>query len=342
VRRCPGATFVRGEFAAYRSASRAVRAVLERHAPVVVMTGLDEGYLDLSGTDLLHPVSLLDYATTIRRDVHRETALDCSIGIGSNRMIAKIASDTAKPRGICEVRPGWERGFLAGLPLSVLPGIGPTTTRRLAARGLTDIAQVQAMSDAELAALLGREAALSLRRRSEGRGGTRLGARERPKSVSRETTFRRDVADPDELDRVLLLLTTRVAGQLREEGLQAGALVLKLRHGDFHTVTRRTTLRPPTALDATLLAAARHLLAPAFAEAGRRGQAVRLLGVAATNLRAAEAPELFPDPAARRSEDVARAIDRVRERFGFDAVKPGRLTARRDREQARGREPEEP
>lgn len=338
VRRCPGATFVRGEFASYREASRAVREVLERHAPVVVMTGLDEGYLDLSGTDLLHPVSLLGYATMIRHEVHRETALDCSIGIGGNRMIAKIASDAAKPRGICEVRPGWERGFLAGLPLAALPGIGPHAARRLAERGLVDIHQVQEMALDELARLIGRDEAIALKRRADGRSGTRRTARAGPRSMSRETTFSRDVSDADELDRVLLLLTARVASQLREEGLRAGAVVLKLRHGDFHTVTRRTTVKPPSDLDGALLGAVRGLLAPAFADARRRGQAVRLLGVAATNLTAEHAAELFDDPARRRTEEVARAVDRVRERYGFDAVKPGRLTSKRESERARKRE----
>ncbi len=331
VRRCPGATFVRGEFAAYRHASRAVRAVLERHAPLVVMTGLDEGYLDLSGTDLLHPVSLLGVATHLRGEVHRETGLDCSIGIGGNRMIAKIASDVAKPRGICEVRPGWEAGFLAGLPLSALPGIGPMTARRLAERGLTDIAQVQAMPHGELARLIGHDEAHVLARRAAGHGGTALHRRVQPKSVSRETTFRTDVSDPESLDRTLLLLVARVAGQLREEGLVAGAMVLKLRHADFHTVTRRRALTPPSAMDADLLQAARVLLAPALGEARRRGQAIRLLGVAAGNLGTHAAAELFTDPVRQRHEEVTRAVDRVRERFGFDAVKPGRLATKRDR-----------
>jgi DNA polymerase-4 len=284
VRRCPDATFVRGEFNSYRRASRKVRQVLEQFAPIVIMTGLDEGYLDLSGTDLLHPVSLLDFATNLRNTVHREAGLDCSIGIGANRMIAKIASDYAKPRGICEVRPGWERGFMAGLPLQALPGIGPRTAERLAERGLTDVAQVQALSQTELERLVGREDAVVLARRAEGRGGTSLARRDQPKSVSRETTFRHDVSDLRELDRVLLLLTARMAAQLRDEQLVAGAVVLKLRHGNFTTLTRRTTLTPPAALDAPLLDAARRLLSPAFADARRQGQAVRLIGVAGTSL----------------------------------------------------------
>ncbi len=328
VRRCPGATFTRGEFASYRTASRQVRAVLERFAPLVVMTGLDEGYLDLSGTDLLHPVSLLGLATELRSAVHAETELDCSVGIGANRMIAKIASDYAKPRGICEVRPGWERGFLAGLPLAALPGIGPHTAKRLAERGLVDVADVQAMDRDALEKLVGRDEAISLARRADGRGGASLTRRVKAKSVSRETTFRRDVTDPVELDRVLLLLVTRMAGQLRDEGLLAGALVLKLRHGDFRTVTRRTTLKPATALDAPLLSTARRLLGPAFAEARGRGQAIRLLGVAATALQATGEDDLFPAEEAIRRASVTRAVDSVRSRFGFDALRPGRLVDR--------------
>ncbi len=223
VRLCPDATFVRGEFLRYREASRAVREVLLRHSHNVVMTGLDEGYLDFSGTDLLHPVSLLDTAARLRDVVHAATGLHCSIGIGCNRMIAKLATDFAKPRGICEVREGWERGFLAGLPLSALPGVGPRTAARLAERGLQDVAQVQAMSQVELARLVGDDEATHLARRAAGHGGTVLREQSLPKSISRETTFSRDVSDPDELDRVLLLLTARVGNQLREEGLAAGA-----------------------------------------------------------------------------------------------------------------------
>lgn len=325
VRRCPGATFVGGEFASYRRASRKVRQVLEQFAPVVVMTGLDEGYLDLSGTDLLHPLSLMDFATEIRGAVHRESGLDCSIGIGANRMIAKIASDYAKPRGICEVRAGWERGFMAGLPLKALPGVGPRTAERLASRGLSDVAQVQVMPIDELSKLVGRDEAVLLIRRAEGRGGTSLSRRDQPKSVSRETTFRRDVSDARELDRVLLLLTARLAAQLREEQLVAGAVVLKLRHADFTTLTRRTTLKPASALDQSILETARRLLLPAFADARRRGQAIRLLGVAGTNLTPAGPADLFAPPAQLRQETVTRAVDAVRARFGFDALHSGRL-----------------
>lgn len=337
VRRCPDATFTSGGFGWYRDASRAVRTVLERFAPVVVMTGLDEGYLDLSGTDLLHPVSLLDFATTIRTAVHAEAGLDCSIGIGPNRMIAKIASDYAKPRGICEVRTGWERGFLAGLPLKALPGIGPRTAERLASRGLEDVHQVQQMPHDELVRLLGRDEAIALSRRVEGRGGTVLTRREQPVSISRETTFNRDISDAEELDRVLLLLASRVTAQLREEELVAATVVLKLRHHDFATITRRVTLDQPTDLDQPIRDTARKLLAPAFRDALQNGKSVRLLGVAVTNLQPAGHPELFTDPDTARKQSVTRAVDEVRSKYGFDAVRPGKLVGKREGEKARKR-----
>jgi len=325
ARRCPEATFVKGEFAWYRDASRAVRAVLEAHAPRVVMVGLDEGYLDFTGTDLLHPVSLLGQATAIRTAVHREAGLDCSIGIGPNRMIAKIASDYAKPRGVCEVRPGWERGFLAGLPLRALPGIGPRTAERLAARGLTDVAQVQEMGLEALAALVGRDEAIHLARRAEGRGSARVRPREQAKSVSRETTFAADLRDAEALDRVLVLLVAKVAAQLRDERLVAGALVLKLRHADFHTITRRRRLPAATAADAPLREVARALLSPALREALARGQAVRLLGVAAVGLEPTPLDDLFGGDGTGRERDVTRAVDSVRARYGFEAIRPARV-----------------
>lgn len=329
VRLCPAAVFVAGEFVHYRAASRAVRAIFLNHTPIVSMSGLDEGYLDFSGTDLLHPVSLLDAAGALRAQVKSATGLDASIGIGSNRMIAKLASDFAKPRGICEVRPGWERGFMAGLPLSALPGIGPVTAARLAERGLRDVSQIQEMPAPNLVRLLGRDEAMQLTRRAGGLGGAALRADGPPKSVSRETTFLQDVRSPEKLDRVLLLLIARVANQLREQGVAAGGIVLKLRHGDFVTVTRSATLTERTSLDAELLAAARPLLADAWASARTRGQAVRLLGIATTRLAQTEAPDLFETDLRVRQRGVTAAVDSVRTKFGFDALRSGALVGRK-------------
>lgn len=331
VRLCPQATFFQGSFIHYRDASRAVRAVLQRFSPTVVMASLDEAYLDFAGTDRLYPVSLLPVAERIRDTVREETGLDCSIGMGPNRMIAKLASDYAKPRGLMEVRAGWEEGFLAGLPLAALPGVGPKTAARWAELGLTDVFQVQRMDEAALGRLVGDDAR-GLKRRAHGHGGSTLRGERLPKSVSRETTLSRDLRDPVELEAILSLLTARVAGQLREEQLVGRTVTLKLRHDDFRTVTRRRTLETATDLDAELYDAARALFREAFEEVRERNRGVRLIGIAATNLGVAAEADLLESPERQRLRELSVAVDKVRGKYGFGAVTPGSvLRARRKR-----------
>jgi DNA polymerase-4 len=331
VRLCPQATFFQGSFPHYRDASRAVRAVLQRHSPTVVMASLDEAYLDFGGTERLYPVSLLPQAERLRDDVRQETGLDCSIGIGPNRMIAKLASDSAKPRGLMEVRAGWEEGFLAGLPLQALPGIGPKTAAGLAELGLRDVHQIQTMSEGALERLLGGEAR-ALKRRAHGFGGTTLSGGRLPRSMSRETTLSRDLRDAEALESILALLVARVAGQLREEQLVARTVTLKLRHDDFHTVTRRRTLEIATDLDGEIYGTARELFREAFQDVRRRNRGVRLIGVAATNLGAAAEADLFEPEARRRQRELSSAVDKVREKYGFGSMTPGAALRARRRE----------
>ncbi len=324
VRLCPQATFFQGAFTHYRDASRAVRTVLQDFSPTVVMASLDEAYLDFSGTERQYPVSLLPVAEELRDQVKQRTGLDASIGIGPNRMIAKMASDCAKPRGLMEVRAGWELGFLAGLPLSALPGVGPKTAQRWAELGLTDVYQVQAMDEQDLGRLIGADAR-GLKLRVQGQGGSVLRADRLPKSVSRETTLSRDLRDPERLERILALLTARVAAQLRDEQILAKAVTLKLRHDDFRTVTRRRTLEIATDLDAELYHAVRTLFRAAFADVRNRDRAVRLIGIAATNLGTAAEEDLFEPPERIRLRHLTEAVEKVRGKFGFDAVTPGTI-----------------
>ena len=319
VRLCPQATFFQGSFANYRKASQAVKAVLEDFAPWVVMSSLDEAYLDFGGTERLHPISLLPVAEQLRDRVQRETGLDCSVGIGSNRMIAKLASDCAKPRGLMEVRPGWEVGFLAGLPLRAMPGVGPKTAERWAELGLTEVHQIQNMTERALERLIGVDAR-TLKLRAHGQGGTTLRPDRLPKSVSRETTLSRDLRDPGELERILALLTARVAGQLRDEQILARAVTMKLRHDDFRTVTRRRTLEIATDLDAEIYLAARALFREAFEDVRRRDRGVRLIGVAATELGTVAEEDLFEASERSRLRLLTAAVDKVRGKFGFNAV----------------------
>jgi DNA polymerase IV len=324
VRLCPQATFFQGSFANYKRASLAVRRVLQDFSPLVVMSSLDEAYLDFGGTERLHPVSLLPVAEQLRVRIKRETGLDCSVGIGSNRMIAKLASDFTKPRGLMEVRPGWEEGFLAGLPLRALPGVGPKTAERWAELGLQDVHQIQHMSEQTIERLIGADAR-PLKLRAHGQGGTTLRQDRLPKSVSRETTLSRDLRDPEELERILALLTARVAAQLRDEEILARAVTMKLRHDDFRTVTRRRTLETATDLDAELYLAARSLFRNAFQEVRSRNRGVRLIGIAATDLGAAAEEDLFESPERIRLRVLTEAVDKVRGKFGFDAMTPGSI-----------------
>ena len=324
VRLCPEATFFQGSFGDYRKASLAVRAVLEDFSPIVVMSSLDEAYLDFGGTERLHPISLLPVAEQLRDQVKSTTGLDCSVGIGPNRMIAKLASDCAKPRGLMEVRSGWEVGFLAGLPLRAMPGVGPKTAERWAELGLTDVHQIQTLTEQALERLIGADA-WPLKLRAHGQGGTTLRPQRLPKSVSRETTLSRDLRDPDQLERILALLTARVAAQLRDEQIVARAVTMKLRHDDFRTVTRRRTLETATDLDAEIYLAARSLFREAFEEVRRRNRGVRLIGVAATNLGTAAEEDLFEPPERSRLRLLTEAVDKVRGKFGFDAVTPGSI-----------------
>lgn len=275
VQLCPRATFFQGSFIHYRDASRDVRAVLERFSPVVAMASLDEAYLDFGGTERLYPVSLLPVAEQLRDEVKRGTGLDCSVGIGPNRMIAKMASDAAKPRGLMEVRAGWEERFLAGLPLRALPGVGPKTAVRWQELGLEDVWQIQQMEEPSLERLIGGEAR-ALKRRAHGFGGTTLSGHRAAKSVSRETTLSHDLRDPETLEAALGLRTARVAGQLREEHLVARTVTLKLRHDDFRTITRRRTLAIATDLDGELYETVRELFRVAFEDVRRRNRGVRL------------------------------------------------------------------
>jgi DNA polymerase-4 len=248
-------------------------------------------------------------------------------------MVAKIASDRAKPRGLMEVRAGWEEGFLAWLPLGALPGVGPKTAARWAELGLSDVYQVQAMTESALERLVGGEAR-GLKRRAHGHGGSTLRGERLPQSVSRETTLSRDLRDREELEAILLLLTARVAGQLREEQLVGRTVSLKLRHDDFRTVTRRHTLETATDLDAEIYEAARALFREAFEEVRRRNRGVRLIGVAATNLGVAAEADLFESAGRQRLRELSVAVDKVRGKYGFSAVTSGSvLRARR-----RGRE----
>lgn len=327
-RRCPDAVWLRGSPGLYRRAGRAVRAIFRRFTPAVDAISIDEAALDLGGTERLHGPPA-ETAERIRRTVLEETGLPVSMGLAGSRVVARIASDLAKPAGFLHVWPGREAAFLAPLPLSRMPGIGPATRERLEAFNLRTIGDLARIDPVYLEASFG-EHGRTLAVRARGLDDGRIAeGEERPKSIGRECTFEEDTADVAFCEAILHALSERACRDLRSRGLTARTVGLKLRYRDFTTVTRRTTLPAPTDGDRTVAAVARDLFRAAY----ERRVSVRLLGVSLSNLTAA-APQLdlFASPRALDWERLVGPLDRLRDRYGFGVVRTGPTLLAADRD----------
>ena len=319
-RLCPHALFLRGDFRRYEEASQAFHALLSRYTPLVEPAGLDEAYLDLTGCEAVAGAPL-DAASHIRACVRRELSITASIGLATSKTAAKIASDAAKPDGLLDVPRGQEAAFLAPLPVRRLPGVGPQVEAALAAVGVRSLGQLAALPETRLRSLLGRHGP-GLATRARGVDHSAVRALRAPvRSVSREGTFAGDISDAAALRAVLRSYCESVAVDLRRQGRRARSLTLKLRYGDFTTITRSLTVDPPSHADAVLYEAATALLEAALA---RDGRALRLIGFGASNL--VEDAVQLPLEEARwqRLERLDRAVDRLRLKYGRRCLQTGR------------------
>jgi DNA polymerase-4 len=319
-RLCPQAIFVEGHPERYREYSDRVFHVFERYSPLVEMASIDEAYLDLTGCDrLLGPA--LAAAHRLHEEVRRETSLPCSIGIGTTRLIAKIASDQAKPNGILWVVPGAEADFLAPLDVRKIPGVGPVTEKNLRQHGIRKVADLAERDEDFLEAEFGLWGlALAGKARGEDAGGwfdTPVAAGEDAKSLSHETTYGQDTADPAMLESTLAQLSQMVGRRLRESGLHGRTVQLKLRYSDFSTITRARTLPETTQLDNVIFEAARDL----FRANWKRGCKVRLLGVQVASLSRREGQlDLLEGGHKDKWRRALAAADRLRDRYGERTV----------------------
>jgi len=241
LRRCPHTVFVHPRHALYRQYSRAVWDTVGEVVPRLERTGLDEGYLDLSGvaSDFTRARAV---AAAVQTSVRATTSLTCSLGVSTSKVVCKIASDRRKPAGITVVPPGREAGFLAPLPIRVLPGVGPRAEERLARAGVTTIGALASLPDAELKAVLPGSLGPLLRDRARGIDARDLELEGEPVSVSAEDTFARDVSDREALHAEIRRLSELVSDRLRRSGLCGRTVTAKLRYGDFSIRTRSTTL----------------------------------------------------------------------------------------------------
>jgi DNA polymerase-4 len=326
LRLCPNAVLVEGHRDRYVEMSRQVMALLGEYTPLLEPISIDEAFLDVTGTEA-HYGPPGDLAQTIQDRIETELKLSASLGVATNKLVAKIASDFRKPHGITVVPPGEEAAFLAPLAVRKLWGVGEVTGRELAKLGIQTIGDLARLSLEELQARFGAHGE-GMWHAAHGIDDSPVTPEHEAKSLSREETFAQDVRDPAVLRRELLRLSDAVAARLRRHDFQARTVSLKLRYGDFTTMTRQVTLPQPTDAGPIICAQATALLDAAW----DRRRPVRLLGVAAENLvRLPRQLRLFEQEAEAdevRHERQARldaALDRIRARFGDRAVQRASL-----------------
>src|SRR5579864_7500792 len=282
---CPQAVFVDGHPERYRACSEKVHEVLQAFSPQVEMASIDEAYLDMTGTARLHGPPLLA-AHKLHQRMKDETRLNCSIGIGASRLIAKVSSAQAKPNGVLWIVPGEEAKFLAPLDVREIPGVGKVMEKHLHELGINKVGDLARLEQEELEERFGKWGlALAGKARGEDAGGwfdSEVGADSEAKSISHEHTYNEDTADASQLEATLMRLSEMVGRRLREANFYTRTIQLKLRYKDFTTITRAHTLASPTQLDTEIFEQIRAL----FRKNWQQGAPVRLLGVHASSFEA--------------------------------------------------------
>ena len=320
-RRCPDAVYLRPRMAHYAAVSRQIRHILDEISPLVEAVSIDEAYLDLTGLDrLMGPPALV--GARVKQLIRDRVGLSASVGIGPNRLVAKLASDHRKPDGLTVVAPEDVQGFLDPLPVASLRGVGERTLPLLHRLGIRSVRDLRGCSLVVLQEALGARTARALHAQAHGIGSAEVIADAARKSISRETTFAEDQTDPAMLLATLAGLAQEVAGTARRQHLAGRVVRLKVRYSGFETHTRQQALAAPTACERELFVRGRALL-----ERGRLpAKPVRLIGIGLCSLRAPEQtqPDLFdgPDQATRDSR-IASTMDAVNARFGTGALRFG-------------------
>jgi DNA polymerase-4 len=316
-RLCPDLVMVASRHGQYLKFSRQVQDILREYSPVVEMASVDEFYLDMTGCQRLHE-SMFAAAAGIKGHIRKKLGLPSSIGLGSNKLIAKIATNLCKPDGLLWVFPGEEASFLAPLPVGHLPGIGRHTDDRLQELGIRTIGDLSQFPPPLLSAVFGKWGR-QMSERARGLCISPVTESREPKSISREVTFSTDTVDPLVLETTLCRLTERAGYGLRRLGMTAGTVGIKLRHADFKTISRSRSI-PASDDDVTIFRTARALLEKAFSRRVR----IRLLGVKLSNL-AARDPQgaLFTASDEARRARLLRSADRIREKYGMDVLHLG-------------------
>jgi DNA polymerase IV len=324
-RLCPHAVFLDGHHEKYSEWSDRVASILARFSPIVEMVSVDEAYLDLSGTERLYgpPFAAAD---KLLRLITRETSLPCSAGLATTRLVAKVASDQAKPKGLIWVAPGTEARFLAPLPIRKIPGIGEVTERALRALKIETVEQLAAHQQEKLEKIFG-QWGTALYRKASGGDSYEFLIDAEPKSISHNHTFGDDTNDVPVMETMLSHLSQKACKRLREAGLFARTLTLTIRYTGFQTYTRSKTVQAPVNLDADI----HGIFLGLFREHRDPNRKVRLLGTALSGLcHGAKQLDLLEADRRERLARLTKATDRLRDKFGFGSVQFGGSIRRDD------------
>ncbi|MCX6149542.1 MAG: DNA polymerase IV [Ignavibacteriales bacterium] len=316
---CPHGIYLHGHFKEYENYSKAVENILKKYAPILQQASIDEFYMDFTGCEKIYGNFFL-FASFLQKEIWDQLLLPSSIGIGSNKTIAKIASDCMKPLGITYVLPGMEKDFLCPMPVETIPGVGKVTLKSLREKGFRTIGEV-AKTTLEYFSTAYGKSGIDLWEKANGHGTDFLSISHERKSISKETTFDEDVVSKIVIEQTLFKLIGTVCQTLRDENWQAATISIKLRYSDFVTITRAKTIRP-TDDDKLIYETTLDLFHKAFT----RRIAVRLIGVHLSNLTDfAEQEILFEDEEIKRKK-MLKAINTLRAKYGFKAVQVGTAT----------------
>lgn len=321
---CPEAIVIKPRMAAYVEASRAIRSLMEDITPLIEPLSLDEAFMDLRGTERLHGAPPAVTMARLVQRIEEQVGVTASVGLSHNKFLAKMASDLDKPKGFSVIGAAETLEFLAPLPVKMIWGVGAAMQAKLKGDGLNTIGDIRKRDEAALIARYG-SMGKRLHELSNGRDFRRVERDAAMKSVSAETTFDTDIADKDALEAHIWRLAVRVGDRAKAKEVSGRVVTLKLKTADFKTVTRQTALNAPTQLSDTVFQQGRALL-PLVISKGP----FRLIGVGISDLtdEAGEAAVDLFDPKAETRAKAERATDRIRARFGVDAIKKGRSLPR--------------
>lgn len=322
-RRCPDLLRVQPRMSLYKSVSRQIFEVFRSFTPLVEGLSLDEAFLDVTASVALFGTPV-EMARAIKQRILNETQLTASVGVAQNKLVAKIASDLDKPDGLTVILPGDYAAKLDPLPVSVIPGIGRETLKRLSGTSITTVRDLRLADKRKLEPVFGRYTRKT-RDRASGMDDRPVVSARAEKSISAEETYDTDLTSREEMERELLRLTERTATRLRKALLSAGTVQIKIRQSNFKTFTRQRRVHPPASGTDQIFAVASDLLGTWL---GSHPEAsIRLLGVGGSDLAPAAQPDLFADGEIETVVD--KTVDEIRDRFGKDVVGRARTLDRR-------------